>query len=89
MGFDCVEQGRNAATKRRSDRPTSERCPTECPGRMAASLHKLPYVDMRYNGINSIFRVCAETWTAERTHKDVYVKVREPDATERLAVGRV
>ena len=43
---------------------------------------------MRYNGINSILRACAEPGTAERTHKGVYVKVREPDATERLAVGR-
>ncbi|MBD3314431.1 MAG: hypothetical protein GF344_01480 [Chitinivibrionales bacterium] len=61
---------------------------TECPGREAASLHKPPYVDMRYNSINSIFRACAQPGTAQRTHKDVYVKVREPDATERLAVGR-
>jgi hypothetical protein len=63
-------------------------CPTEYPGRETASLHKPPFVDMRDNGISSIFRACAKPGTTERTHKVVYVKKKLHDTVEWLAIGR-
>lgn len=85
-GIRCVEGLQRSS---RSERLRDwNACPTECPGRIAASLHKLPYVDMRYNAINSILPACAEPGTAERTHKVVYVKDEAHDGRRRLAVGR-